>query len=42
MPNSDAPGYEIFWGWRVKFLGKYKTVEKPAAGLKKVPGYIKL
>lgn len=42
MPNSDGSGYENFWGWRGKFLGKYKTVEKPVARAKKVPGYIKL
>ena len=42
MPNSDAPGYEIFWGGVLWFLGKSWEAEKPAAGLKKVPGYIKL
>ena len=42
MPNSNAFKYEIFWGWKGRFSGKYKKAEKPVAGLKKVPGYIKL
>lgn len=42
MPNSDAPGYKIFEGGVVWFLGKYRKVEKPVARTKKVPGYIKL
>jgi hypothetical protein len=40
MSNSDASGYKIFEGGVVWFSGKYKIVEKPVAGLKKVPGYI--
>jgi hypothetical protein len=40
MLKSDAFGYENFESGVAWFLGKYKTVEKPVAGLKKVPGYI--
>lgn len=42
MPNFNACGYEIFWGGVIWFSGKSWEAEKPAAGLKKVPGYIKL
>ena len=42
MPNSDAPGYEIFWGGVMRFSGKIWKAEKPVARTKKVPGYIKL
>lgn len=42
MPNSDAFEYKKFWGGVMRFLGIFRKVEKPAAGLKKVPGYIKL
>lgn len=42
MPNSDAPGYEIFWGGVLWFSGFFRAVRYEAAGLKKVPGYIKL
>lgn len=42
MPNSDAPGYEIFWGGVIWFSGFFRAVRYEAAGLKKVPGYIKL
>ena len=42
MPKFDAPGYEIFWGWGVRVSGFFRAVRYEAAGLKKVPGYIKL
>jgi hypothetical protein len=42
MLKSDAFGYENFESGVAWFLGKYKTVEKPVARTKKVPGYIKL
>jgi hypothetical protein len=42
MPKSDAFGYENFWGGVSEFLGFFRAVRYEAAGLKKVPGYIKL
>jgi hypothetical protein len=42
MPKSDACGYEIFEGGVIWFSGKSWEAEKSAAGLKKVPGYIRL
>lgn len=42
MLKSDAFGYKIFEGGVMQFSGKYRKAEKPAAGLKKVPGYTKL
>ena len=37
MPNSDAPGYKIFWGGVGKFLGKYRNKINRSAFKKKVP-----
>lgn len=42
MLKSDAFEYKKFWGGVMRFSGIFRKVEKPAAGLKKVPGYIKL
>ena len=42
MSNSDAPGYEIFWGGVLWFLGFFRAVRYEAVRTKKVPGYIKL
>ena len=42
MSKSDAPGYKIFEGGVMWFLGKSQADAKPVAGLKKVPGYIQL
>lgn len=42
MSKFDACGYEIFEGGVVWFLGFFRAVRYEAAGLKKVPGYIKL
>ena len=42
MLKFDACKYKIFEGGVMWFLGKYRKAEKPVAGLKKVPGYIKL
>jgi hypothetical protein len=42
MPNSDAFGYKKFGGGVRWFLGFFRAIRYEAAGLKKVPGYIKL